>query len=471
MDGLQNDAAAVLQTVFDRQKDAFSFAHAEDLNARRHKLERIENLIRTRQDDIVKAIEKDYGTRSSAETLSAEIAMTLSASKDLRKHLKHWALPRRVKNGSPIPGKAIIQPRPKGVVGVISPWNYPFQLAMIPLITAIAAGNHVMLKPSEFTPHTSKLFEDFFINDFDTAEIAVVTGGHDVGEAFSALPFDHLFYTGSTKVGRLVAIAAAKNLTPVTLELGGKSPCVILPDADIAEAAKTIAFGKFYNAGQTCVAPDYLLVPKDQAEKIGKAIIETTTDFYEDLATEPDYTSIINEDHYDRLNKLVSQCVSEGVALLRTPSDEQALKTKRKIAPTILLNPAETSAIMEDEIFGPLLPIIEYESVEEAIAFINKRDHPLALYVYGGGDGCDTILQSTTSGGACVNGTILHLMIENLPFGGVGHSGYGAYHGERGFREFSHDRAVFNLPKWVPKSLITPPYGKLFYTLLKKQMR
>ena len=470
MDGNITEKTNLLQAMFERQKLAFSFATVPSIAERKQTLLKIEALVRSRKDDIVAALNADFGTRSAAETLSSEVAMVINTSKYLRKHLSNWASPQRKTNGSPIPGKAITQYQPKGVVGIISPWNYPFQLAMVPLLTAIAAGNSVILKPSEITPTTAALLADLFEGEFDPSQIAVAIGGRDVGEQFSTLPFDHLFYTGSTRVGRLVAMAAAKNLTPVTLELGGKSPCVLLPDADIAEAVKTIAFGKFYNAGQTCVAPDYLLVPKDKAQEIGAALIASVSAFYPNIRTNEDYSSIISDAHYARLNGLVSDAVERGSQLLRVESDEQAMKQGRKIAPTVILNPPTDSAIMAEEIFGPIIPIIEYDSVDDAVRFITERDHPLALYVYGGTAAANDLLNRTTSGGACINATVIHLTIESLPFGGVGKSGYGAYHGENGFREFSHERAIFNLPTWLPKSLITPPYSKIFHWLVNRQI-
>ena len=449
----------------------FSFATVPSVKERKAKLKRLEQLMATHQNEIVAAIAKDYGNRSPVESLSAEVAMSIVNCKSIRKHLDDWAAPRKMWNRSTIPGKTYVEYKPKGVVGIISPWNYPFQLALIPLATAIAAGNRVMLKPSEITPHTSDYMKELFAKEFGEEEVCVITGGPEVGEAFSKLPFDHMFYTGSTHVGRLIAIEAAKNLTPVTLELGGKSPAIMLPDADIEKSIQTIAFGKFYNAGQTCVAPDYLLVPKGKGAAYADALLKAVEGFYPDMAANEDYTSIVSDRHYDRMQGLIDEARDKGGDVRQAAVDADAMQAQRKIVPTAILNPPAEAKILQEEIFGPLLPIIEVGSTAEAIDYVTSRDHPLALYVYGNDTkAAQDVLAKTTSGGAMINGTILHVSVDDVPFGGVGKSGYGAYHSERGFREFSHERSVLVMPKWLPPSLLTPPYTNFFRNMVKKQI-
>lgn len=472
MDSSVSNSTDHLNAIFSRQRDAFSLTTVPDMDARRDRLKRFEKLIAARQEAIVSVISADFGTRSAMESRVAEIAFAQFASRHLRKNLKKWAGWQRVSNSSPIPGKARIQRQPKGVAGVISPWNYPFQLAIVPVLTAFAAGNRVMLKPSELTPATSAFLKSLFAEEFDQTEVAVITGGPDIGEAFSNLPFDHLFYTGSTRIGRLVAMAAAKNLTPVTLELGGKSPGIVLPDADLERTARAISYGKFMNAGQTCVAPDYLLVPRDTGREWADAILAETAAAWPDLAGNGDYSSIISGQHRDRLTGMIDAARNSGATVLETPGDTATLQAAGKLAPTIVLDPPLDSDLMREEIFGPVLPIIEVGSTQEAVDFVTARDHPLALYVFGrSSDEARSVLEKTTSGGACINGANVHLAIDDLPFGGVGKSGYGAYHGERGFREFSHERAVFDLPTWLPLGLMMPPYSGLFRKFTGWQIR
>ena len=460
-----------LKSVFAKQREAFSFETVPSVKERQVKLKRMADLIAGHKDEIVAAIAKDFRNRSPMESLSAEVAMSVTNAKDTAKWLDEWAGQKRMWNRSSIPGKTYVRYEPKGVVGVISPWNYPVQLAAIPVTTALAAGNRVMLKPSEITPHTSEMLKEMYAKEFDETEIAVLTGGPEVGEAFSSLPFDHLFYTGSTQVGRLVAMAAAKNLTPVTLELGGKSPAFMLEDADVEKSAQTIAFGKFYNAGQTCVAPDYLLVPKGKGQAYADAILKAVSEFYPDMATNEDYSSIVSDRHYVRMNDMVEEAGSKGGTVLQPDVDKAAMDEGRKAIPTVVLNPPADAKVMQEEIFGPVLPVVEVASADDAVSFVTDRDHPLALYVYTSDEKkAEEILDRTTSGGVCVNGTVFHVSIDDIPFGGVGKSGYGAYHGERGFREFSHERSVLVMPKWLPPSLLTPPYTKFFRNMVSKQI-
>ena len=467
MDGSFTSTDA-LRATFEAQKQAFGFDRVPSVAERQDAMRRLAGLIRTYQDKIVRAISDDFGHRAAAETRFAEVAAAIGACDELRKNLPKWSKDRSFfRPLSNVPGKTYVQRVPKGVVGIISPWNYPFQLAVIPAATALAAGNRVVIKPSEATPRTADLLREMFAEGFEETEVAVVTGGPEVGQAFSELPWDHLFYTGSTRVGRMVATAAAKNLTPVTLELGGKSPCVMMPDATPERHAQMVAMGKWYNAGQTCTAPDYMLVPKGKARAYAEAMLRHAAEFYDDPATSEDYSSVV-EGHRERLEGLVADAEKRGATVMRAEGSDYA--GKGKMAPTVLWDVPLDADVMKEEIFGPVLPIIEYDSVDDAVAMITARDHPLALYVFGEDtDAAKRVLTRTTSGGAAINATVLQVGVEHLPFGGVGASGYGAYHGEAGFREFSHERSVLVFPQAdFVKNLVTPPYGKVFDFMTRK---
>ena len=449
-----------LKALFEAQKEAFSFDALPGISARRMKLRDLVRAIRARRGEIVKAISADFGNRSADETLQAEIAIAIRSIEHACRHLDRWASPTRIFNpGIPVPGRTYVRNEPKGVVGIIAPWNYPFHLAVIPAAQALAAGNRVMIKPSEMSPHTSASLRTLFADVYGEDEVALVTGDAEIGKSFSQLPFDHLFFTGSTRVGRLVAIEAAKNLTPVTLELGGKSPCVMMPDADPAAHAPLVAFGKFYSAGQTCIAPDYLLVPKGRAREFADAVIAQASQSYPSHAANPAYTSIASDGHFDRLAGMIEEARGDGATVLTA---EAPAEDSRKMPPTVVLDPPADGGLMREEIFGPILPVIEYDGVDEAVAFITARDHPLALYAFGrDARAAERMVARTTSGGAMVNGTIVHLAVDDLPFGGVGKSGQGAYHGKRGFEEFSHQRSVLVMPQWpILRDTITPPYGR-----------
>ena len=359
--------------------------------------------------------------------------------------------------------------QPLGVVGVISPWNYPVQLALLPVVAALAAGNRVLLKPSELTPKTSALLERIVGSRFAADEFAVVTGGSDIGEAFARLPFDHLFFTGSTAVGRKIARAAAENLTPLTLELGGKSPALIHADADLEALAPRLVMGKLLNAGQTCIAPDYVLAPADRVDALVKALTASVAALYPQLGANPDYTSIINDRHYARLAALIDDAEAKGARVVRlNPGNELLPDRARKLAPTLLVDVHDDMAAMREEIFGPILPIETYSTFDEAIAKINARPRPLAFYAFGGDARSRMrLLQQTIAGGVTLDDTLWHFCNEELPFGGVGASGYGAYHGERGFLAFTHEKAVFTQPRFAPTRLLYPPYRKRFDALLK----
>jgi coniferyl-aldehyde dehydrogenase len=365
--------------------------------------------------------------------------------------------------------KAYIEYQPKGVVGVISPWNFPFNLTFTPLAGIFAAGNRAMIKPSEFTPRSSELMARMFASAFDETEVAVFTGGADVGAAFSRLPFDHLFFTGSTAVGRKIALAAADNLTPVTLELGGKSPALVHADADIDALAPRLVAGKLLNAGQTCIAPDYVLAPAGRVDALCDALARAVATLYPTLEASPDYTSIISERHYARLVALIDDASRKGARVVRlNPGNELLPERTRKLTPTLLVGVRDDMAAMHEEIFGPVLPIESYATLDEAIAKINARPRPLALYAFGGdAHARERVLRETVAGGVTLDDTLWHFCSEELPFGGVGASGVGAYHGERGFRTFTHEKPVFAQPRFALTWLLYPPYGRRFEAMLK----
>ena len=360
-----------------------------------------------------------------------------------------------------LPASNKIVPQPLGVIGIISPWNYPLQLAVMPLIAAIGAGNRAMIKPSEYTPRMSALLKQVLAKVFTDEEVFVATGGVEVASAFSALPFDHLIFTGSTNVGRIVAQAAAKNLTPVTLELGGKSPTIIDSSADMKTAVARITNGKLINAGQTCVAPDYVLMPQDKINGFSDAMISKAEEFYPKFAGNPDYTSIIADSHYARLQGLLEDAENKG-AKIRTAGDDdkQQLAKERRVPLTLVTDTTPEMRIMQEEIFGPLLPIVASETLDASLDYIRSGERPLALYWFGKDKAKEQrIMHESISGGVSINEIAWHVIQEDIPFGGVGPSGMGAYHGEDGFRSFSHFKGVFTQSRFSQGHALFPPYG------------
>lgn len=460
-----------MHAVFAAQKQAFENERHRKLSERKADLKKIELLAKTRGDDIAKAIDADFSRRSPAESAIAEAGFTIATAKHTRQHLERWAAPKK----APVPmtmapGTAYVRREPKGVVGIISPWNYSIQLALAPLVAALGAGCRVMIKPSEFTPEASKLLKDMLAEMFSEDHVAVIEGGADVAAEFSSLPFDHLLYTGSTNVGRIVAKAAAENLTPVTLELGGKSPTVIAPDFSPSEAAKTVTWGKFFNGGQTCIAPDYALVPKGQQKDFGEAVISEANRMWPNVAENADYTAVVSERHHDRIASMVDEARSAGATVLQADFDKSKAGNTRVYPPTVVIDPPLDCKLMTEEIFGPVLPVLGHDGLTDAAKFINERDRPLALYVYTKSKRiARDFLSKTMSGGATVNAPMMHISVEDLPFGGIGPSGQGAYHGEAGFLTFTHERGVFESPVWHPIRLVRPPYGRFFEFFKKLQ--
>jgi len=463
-----------LNRLFQAQLTAYQQEPDTPFMIRCSRLDRLLKLIETHEADFIAAINADFQSRAPQETRLAELLVVRGSLLHARRHLKKWMRVRSIRTGLQfLPGVNRLMPQPLGVVGILSPWNYPLQLSLGPAIAALAAGNRVLIKPSELTPRFSELLERLVHSSFASDEMAVVNGGPDVGAAFSRLPFHHLFFTGSTAVGRIVGQAAAANLTPVTLELGGKSPVIIDSSADQAKAAHRIAFGKLLNAGQTCVAPDYLLVPTGTAEQMASHLVRAMSKMYPSLNGNRDYSAIATERHWQRLRSLVDEAVSAGARVIEVnPANERFDGTTRKFPPTLVLNPSLDLKLMQEEIFGPILPILEVDSLDQAIQFVNERERPLALYWFGTDTASrNRVLHETISGGVTINDCLWHLAQEEQPFGGVGHSGHGVYHGEWGFRTFSQEKPVFYPSDLSATWLLHPPYGKVFnvlHAILKK---
>jgi len=473
MNDVRSEAAAApapMRAIFDAQRAAFAQAGAPPLQERRADLKKLNDAIGSNASRIAEAISADFGNRSRHETELAEIVPVLSTIRHTLRHLAAWMAPKRVSVGLELmPAGARILYQPVGVVGIISPWNYPVNLTIVPLVAALAAGNRAMLKPSEFAPRTADFMAELLAGLFPRDKVATVTGGPEIGQAFARLPFDHLLYTGSTKVGRLVMQAAADNLTPVTLELGGKSPCILGEDAGLANAAESIVYGKLLNAGQTCIAPDYVLVPARRLDEFVALTVETAQRFYPTLARNPDYTSIIDDRHYQRVANYVAEAKASGARVIEINPQHEALPPEaRKLPPTLVIEPDDSLAVMREEIFGPVLPIKTYRGLDQAVDYVNSRPRPLALYYFGAdAAGRDEVLRKTVSGGASVNATLLHFAAENLPFGGIGASGIGAYHGEFGFQTFSHRKGVLLQSRLSGARLLYPPFGRVADLMLR----
>ncbi|AOE82775.1 coniferyl aldehyde dehydrogenase [Pseudomonas sp. TCU-HL1] len=455
-----------LETLFQRQREAFRANPMPSAEQRIQWLQSLRELLFAEQDALIAAISHDFSNRSADETLLAEIMPSLHGIHYAAKRLRKWMKPSRRGVGMAFqPASAKVVYQPLGVVGVIVPWNYPLFLAVGPLVGALAAGNRVMIKMSESTPATSQLVKELLARIFPEDLVAVALGEADVGVAFSRLPFDHLLFTGATSIGKHVMRAAAENLTPVTLELGGKSPAIVSADVPLADAAERIAFGKTLNAGQTCVAPDYVLVPEGRVEGFVEAYRQAVKTFYPQLTDNPDYTAIINERQLGRLNSYLTDAQAKGAHLVPLFPEAQ----DRRLPHTLVLNATDDMKLMQEEIFGPLLPIIPYRRIDDAFAYINDRPRPLALYYFGYGKAeQQRVLHETHSGGVCLNDTLLHVAQDDMPFGGVGPSGMGHYHGHEGFLTFSKAKGVFIKQRFNAAKMIYPPYGKAIQKLVYK---
>ena len=460
---LNTTGTARLRPLFDTQYTASRTQIDVPLALRRDRLLRLRALLDDHGEALARAVQQDFGVRSPQLTEVADIFVLRALLSHTLRHLARWMKPQRVR--TPIylmPARAWVQRQPLGVVGVIAPWNYPVQLSLGPLITALAAGNRVMLKPSELTPHTSALLAELLGRAFTPDEVCVVQGDGELAAAFAALPFDHLFFTGSTAVGRKVAQAAAANLTPTTLELGGKSPCIIDASCDLHDAAVKIAHGKLLNAGQTCIAPDYILLTRGQEAAFGNAFAQAVARLFPTISGNADYAAIISERHHERLQALLAEAQAGG-ARLQPAGPDAGNAAQRQMPPVLVFDAPATGRLMQEEIFGPILPVLTYDTPDQAIAHINAHPRPLAQYWFGTDTAArDRVLARTVSGGVTVNDTLMHIAHENLPFGGVGDSGWGSYHGEAGFLRLTQQKAVLNQSRWARGDLFYPPYGKRF---------
>ena len=439
---------------------------------RAKRLRALDALVRQHRDEIANAINTDFGCRPREETDMLEVFPSLSAIRHALRHGRRWMKPRRnLADMTFMPARIEMRPQPLGVVGIIVPWNYPLFLAVGPLVDALAAGNRAMVKMSEFTPTFSQLFADLVAKHFQPDEVIVVNGDAGVGQAFSELPFDHLLFTGSTAVGHHVMRAASANLTPVTLELGGKSPAIIGPGARFEHAVERIVYGKMVNAGQTCIAPDYVLLPRSEMARFSATARDVVTRLYPDLAKNPQYASVATDRHYQRLAGMRDAAVSAG-ARAEGMSDVADRPTQRLLTPVILTDVRDDMAVMQEEIFGPLLPLVPYDHLDDAINYVIARPRPLALYLFEqDGARIDNVLARTHAGGVSINDTLYHIAQHGLPFGGVGPSGMGGYHGEAGFRTFSHMKPVFRQARYNGTGLLNPPYGKLFKRMVEVLMK
>ncbi len=460
--------------TLDRQRAAFLKEGSPSLADRKFRLKRLRAAVLAYRLELAEAVSADFGHRSHHETEILEILCVIQAIDYLNRNLRRFMKQERRHVGLFYNvGRAHVEYQPKGVIGVMAPWNYPFSLTIIPLATALAAGNRAMLKPSELTPRTSEVIRRMIGESFPPEEVAVVLGGPEVGATFSGLPFDHILFTGSTPVGRKIMKAASDNLVPLTLELGGKSPTIVAKGHATPQTLDSIVFGKLSNGGQTCIAPDYALVHEDDLETFIAEFEASVARFYPGGLTSRDYTSIINDHHYERLKGLVEDARTSGARVIEAGLiPERAAERQRTIAPTIVVGAGEDAEIMREEIFGPILPVRTYRTIDEVIDYVNARPRPLALYYFGVRDAdCRKLLARTTSGNVGINNTLMHFAQDDLPFGGVGPSGMGAYHGIEGFRAMSHAKGVFVQGRWNLPSLLRAPFGKIADLALKATLR
>ena len=459
--------SSTMQDILARQRTAFIAARPETLDIRRDRLKRLKALLVENGDALCAAMSADFGNRSREMSMMSDVVAGVGLVNYCQKNLARWSRPEKRHTNFPIGllgGRSELRYEPKGVIGIVSPWNFPVGLTVNPLAQALAAGNRAMIKPSEFTERTSETMAGLFARYFAEEEVATVLGGPEVGQEFCGLAFDHLLFTGATSIGRHVLHAAADNLVPVTLELGGKSPTIVGRSADVDRAAGRIALAKMMNAGQICLAPDYLLVPEDKEQQTVTALKSHVAAMYPTLLANDDYASVINARHRERLQSLIADAVAKGAEAIEVnPAGEDfASANLNKLPLTILRNVDDGMKVMQEEIFGPILPVKTYRAIDEAIDYVNAHDHPLGLYFFGEDKAEEErVLSRTLSGGVTVNDAMFHVSMDDLPFGGVGPSGMGSYHGPEGFKAFSHARAVYRQPRINVTKLagIRPPYG------------
>jgi coniferyl-aldehyde dehydrogenase len=462
-----------LRELFEKQRKAFRHS-PPDYKKRLASLKLLEAVVIDRQLEIVHATNEDFGGRARQETLALELAPLVDAICHTRRHLAGWMRPRRVRAGlNFFPATARILYQPLGVIGVIGAWNYPTLLTLAPLVDAIAAGNHALVKPSELAPASAELLQKIIADNFPEDYVAVVTGDAKVAAEFAALPFDHLIFTGSTRVGKLIMRAASENLTPVTLELGGKCPAIVHPEFPLQTAVERILTGKLYNAGQTCLAPDYVFVHESQQDEFTKIAREVAQGLYPQWNGNPDYTRIINKHHYERLCDYVRDAAARGARVIPLGEKTEECNAENRVFPPVILQKVDDAMrVMQEEIFGPILPVLTYRDLEEALRYVNDRPHPLALYYFDyNSSRIDRVLRSTVSGGVTVNDVIYHIAQNNLPFGGVGSSGMGHYHGKAGFEAFSKKKGVLIQSRFSALAFLRPPYGPLSERVIRFLLR
>ena len=468
-----------LGQVLARQRAAFTAALPEPMAVRRDRIDRAIALLIDYKDAFAKAVSADFGHRSTEQTLMTDIMPSVGALKHAKKHFEAWSRSERRKAMFPLGllgAKAEVVYQPKGVVGVIAPWNFPVGMVMVPMAGILAAGNRAMIKPSEFTERVAEVFAEAVPKYFAEEEVAVFTGGVELGTAFSQLAFDHMIFTGATSVGKHIMRAAAENLVPVTLELGGKSPTFIGRSADKAKAGSRIAMGKMMNAGQICLAPDYLLVAKDQEAAIIESVKAGVAEMYPTLLANDDYTSVVNGRNFERLQGYLADAKAKGAELIEVNPAGEDFKSSNgnKMPLTIIRGVNDDMKVMQEEIFGPILPVMTYDSIDQAIDYVNAHDRPLGLYYFGQDKAEEQqVLSRTISGGVTVNDVLFHNAMEDLPFGGTGPSGMGNYHGADGFKTFSHARAVYRQPGLDVGKLsgFKPPYGKTTQSTLARELK
>ena len=468
---MTNSTITEMKKVLDLQKQLHIQEGPPSVQLRKDRLDRCVSMVKKYQNPIILALQEDFGNRDPVMSVATEVLSAIGPLEHAKKNLSRWMKPekRRAEIAplgpllSLMGARARIEYQPMGTVGCISPWNFPVNLVLAPMGGILAAGNRVMVKPSEITPSTSAVMKSMFEEYFDQVEIAVFTGDAEVGAAFSSLPFDHMLFTGGTAIAKHVMKAASENLVPITLELGGKSPVIIGKDSDVGRAAIRVMQGKTMNAGQICLAPDYALVPKEKVSEFVEKSVNAVSAMYPSLKDNDDYTSIINEKHFNRIQDYLKDAKDKGAEIIEiNPSEEDfSQQPHYKIPPTLVLNPTEDMKLMQEEIFGPVLPIKSYEKIEDTVDYINTKNRPLGLYYFGDNKKeQDYVLKHTTSGGVTVNDVISHITQENLPFGGVGPSGMGSYHGYDGFKEFSHAKSIYKQTKINLNKLagLVPPY-------------
>jgi coniferyl-aldehyde dehydrogenase len=460
-----NTEIEYLKKVHKLQQDAYRKAPYPSYSVRKANLAKLNSVLKKYQRALVEAMNEDFGGRGIVESTMADVVMAQNACHHNSKNLAKWMKSSKRSPGiMNVPGSAEVMYQPLGVIGVISPWNYPVQLAAIPLAGALAAGNRSVIKMSEFTPKTGQVFKEAIASVFGEDEVAVILGEVDVAVEFSKQPWDHLVFTGATSIAHHVMRAAAEHLTPLTLELGGKSPTILDPAVNMQDACEKIAFGKGMNAGQTCIAPDYVLCPESRVEEFVKTFTKTVAGMYPTIKDNKYYTSVVNERQHSRLQGVLKDAEEKGAEIIAVNPANEDLSDCRKMPLHIVVNGTDDMKVMQDEIFGPILPVVAYKTIDDAIDYINDRPRPLALYYFGQNKATETkVLQHTHSGGVSINETVIHASVENLPFGGIGPSGMGHYHGEEGFKTFSKAKGIYRKGKLnLAKFVAYPPYDKGF---------